>query len=124
MKRAYLRDIAPEACVYRHEIDADRVASFKAWYEAAEGSKPPAVLVVERADGFLLLDGHHRVAAARELRLGSIPAYVLSETDYTALLNEHFEGQLPPHLAPLYGYITVDDDGLPYPLTQMTWGQK
>jgi len=122
-KRAYLRDVSPEACAYHHALDADVVASIKAGYNAAEGWKPPPLLVVERDNAYVLLDGHHRVAAARELKLESIPAYVLSEADYTSLLNEHFGGQSPPHLAPLYGYITVDDDGWPYPLTQMKWGK-
>jgi hypothetical protein len=118
LKRAHVRDISPEACTYQHPLDVAVVAWMKAEYERVGCWTFPPMLVVERDNQYLLLDGHHRVAAARQLGLESIPAFVLSAPDYAALLNEHFGGLSPTHLARLYGYVVVDDEGWTYPFTQ------
>jgi ParB-like chromosome segregation protein Spo0J len=56
----------------RAHADFDRVAEFKELYEAGGLTALPPVLVIERADDFLIADGWHRCQALFELGLDEV----------------------------------------------------
>lgn len=92
-----------------HEIDGDRVDAIKTAIEA--GEKMPLALVVESAgNGAFVLDGHHRIAAYRDLGIAEIEAYVISVVDFDALIEAEFDGDLPDRLTDLDDYIIIDSE--------------
>lgn len=105
----------------QHPTDVVRVAAIVAHVRATGAWDMPPVLVIEdEGNGYELLDGHHRSAAARILSrdpdwcalVATIPAYVLSIADYCAIVEEHFDGSAPSRLVDLDDYIMVE--GAPY----------
>jgi CBS domain-containing protein len=77
--------------VYEDELEGRR-------YELERGFAEP-VLVVQKGDAWILVDGHHRALAAREMGLAQLQAFVLtcdrpeefaqSETGFERLAREH-----------------------------------
>ncbi len=86
----------------------------------SEGYDPDKPVLVYEVPGvhrdggsiYASLDGHHRAAASRQLKLKKIPAWVVSYADYTKLLNAKFGGVRPNTLSDLDQHIFVD--GQPY----------
>lgn len=62
------------------DVDFRPVRRTERWREARrrfrEGSHPPPIDVVRLGEAYFVVDGHHRVAAARELGWSVIPAHV------------------------------------------------
>lgn len=109
---AYRDDIRPY-CEMQHPVDRSKVAAIIAHVECAGTWDLPPVLVVEdEGNGATLLDGHHRVEAAKRLGVARIPAWIVSLADYCRILDEQFDGVAPARLADMDDYILVD--GRPY----------
>jgi len=70
------------------------------------------ILVADTKLGYIVLDGYHRGNAAAKAGIKSIPANVVSNEDYRALLDAKFAGVRPASLSDLDPYIYVD--GVPY----------
>lgn len=62
--------------VGQHEIDPNKVDQYAAYMRG--GSTFPPVRVVGLDGGYLIIDGHHRVAASREARQG-VDAWIVDE---------------------------------------------
>lgn len=77
---SYRRDLVPldrlvptQSKVYEDELEGRR-------YELERGFAEP-LLVVRKGELWILVDGHHRALAAREMGLAQIQAYVLTAED-------------------------------------------
>lgn len=64
----------------RAQAAFDRVAEFKELYEAGGLTALPPVLVIERADDYLIADGWHRCQALFELGIGEVLVEVMPST--------------------------------------------
>lgn len=111
---ANLEDIPPYFAIL-HPVTVKRVAELIALVnESGRWDFPPVLVVKDAGDGALILDGHHRMAAARMLGLASIPAWVVRLPDYERILREQFGGVFPDFVSDLDDYILVN--GRPYNL--------
>jgi hypothetical protein len=109
---ATLRQIDPTTVTREHMVNPKQVAEMAASF--GERTLDP-VLVVERSseegqDRFRALDGHHRIATAIQLGHPTIDAWVISEADLAAILQQSdalgpFDGQLPNDLCRLRKFI-------------------
>lgn len=65
-----------------------------------EGFDPAHALIVRRlADGYQIISGHHRKAAAEKVGIGSVPCWVRDVDDdaaYMALVTSNSQGELSP----------------------------
>lgn len=105
--RPRLEKINPKKIIAMHGYDA----SFKdglAEKIKREGydSKYP-ILVVKTKIGYLVLDGHHRGHASKQIGLKSIPAYVIDHRELSALLNARFKGKMPNNMKKFDRFIFV-----------------
>ena len=102
----YRDDVSPWVD-QQHPVEAERV---EAMIEALDdGWEMPPVLVVEdEGNGCIVLDGHHRCAAARQLDIRQVAAHVVALSDYCKVLDQHFDGCGPARLGDLDPYILVD----------------
>jgi ParB-like chromosome segregation protein Spo0J len=57
---------------------------------------------------YSILDGHHRARAA-QLSRREIPAYVISGSQYEALVKAEFGGEYPEQIMDLDQYIVLPD---------------
>src|SRR3989304_5194180 len=73
-------------------------------------NQKPVLSVADKGDGFLAIDGLHRMAAARRLELESIDAYVIPRDEFEELIDMEFCGQVPPDLNDLDDCILVGGD--------------
>lgn len=112
MITAELTTISLSRVCIQHPTDVAQYAALEAHYESVEDVWPyPPVLVIEdEGNGCTILDGHHRIALAKEWGVREIPAYVVSVADYCALLDEHFDGSTPNRLSDLDDYIVCDGE--------------
>lgn len=109
---ATLRQIDPTAVTLEHLVNPQQVAKMATSF--AERTLDP-VLVAERSSDeqgarFRALDGHHRIATAIQLGHPTIDAWVISEADLAAILQQSdalgpFDGQLPNDLCRLRKFI-------------------
>lgn len=111
MVRAVLRDTSTHGYEMHHGTDREIVAAMVAAIEA--GAELPPVLVAEwessrESDLLRVLDGHHRLQAAAQCGLPYYDAWVIDGSDLDALLDEHFDGQLPDRLSDLDMYVRCD----------------
>jgi len=104
-------DIRP-TCDPQHLAERDRVAAIVAHVQAHGWDLPPVLVLEDEGNGYGVLDGHHRLAAARHLARPTIPAYIVTIADYCRLLDAEFDGAAPPRLADLDDYILIE--GRPY----------
>lgn len=97
----------------QHATNGDRVAEIVAACTADDGSvawdMPPVVVVENEGNGATILDGHHRCEAAKQLGLASIPAWVVSVSDYCKLVDIHFDGNSPNRIYDLREHIMCGD---------------
>jgi hypothetical protein len=105
-QKAELKPMSPYA-VEQHGLDNAKVSAIMVAIDDTYAMPP--VLMVDRGNERLILDGHHRAAAARRLGYDSIPAWVISDEQYQAILDEHFAGSAPVRLADLDEYIVCDN---------------
>jgi len=91
-----------------HEIEPARVASIVAHVQQHGWDLPAVIVVEDSGNGVTPLDGHHRCAAAQELRI-EIPAWVVARADLDALLEEEFGGRMPDRLVDLRECIRCGD---------------
>lgn len=73
---------------------------------------PPVLVLEDDGNGYGVLDGHHRLWAARKLQLSMIPAYIVTTKDYRRLLRRAFDGCAPARLRDLDDYVLIN--GVPY----------
>lgn len=93
-----------------HLTDAAKVSALVDAIQS--GSGIPAILVVaDDGNGALVLDGHHRAAAANELGV-SIPANVIDYDEFWTLINDEFDGDIPARISDIDEHIEVN--GKPY----------
>lgn len=69
----------------------------------------PVVVIEDEGNGYAVLDGHHRLAAAKQLELTTIPAWVVSVADYCRLIEAEFDGSSPNRLQDVREYIMCGD---------------
>ena len=108
--------IEPVAEPHRPIDEAKVVGIVDSLPKDAEGkpvwNKKPVLVVADRGDGFLAIDGLHRMAAARRLELESIDAYIVPRDEFEELIDMEFCGQVPFDLSDLDDCFLVD--GAPY----------
>ncbi|MFA5525923.1 MAG: ParB/RepB/Spo0J family partition protein [Acholeplasmataceae bacterium] len=115
---AYLTQIEAAGRYDRqHPTDPERVAALVAHVRSVgRWDLPPVVVVADEGNGYAILDGHHRVAAAevlacdpeRAVDAQTIPAYVVETAEYCLILDQHFGGICPNRLADLREYVDCD----------------
>ena len=95
----------------QHPTDPQRVADLVVYMETHHGwgALPPVLAVEESNDGAEILDGHHRLAAAREYGLDRVLAYIVTVADYTRVIDSVFGGYAPPRLSDLDDCIRLPD---------------
>lgn len=93
-----------------HEIDENRAAKYRALIES--GSPIPPVLVMNDGYQKLILDGHHRVAAAAAAGLVEVPAYYINPWQAEQMRDECFDGEWSEQYCDCDPYIVID--GKPY----------
>jgi hypothetical protein len=104
--RATIDQINPERVAIQHSVDPAILTALEQHYESVEGWPYQPVLVLEdEGNGHTILDGHHRVQLAREYGVTSIPAWIVSISDYCRVLAAHFDGSTPHRLSDLDPYI-------------------
>lgn len=92
-------------CQPAHSVDQDRVSAIVDAYNAAgEWLMPPILVVEDRGNGALVLDGHHRAEAAKRIGI-DIPAIVVPAAEFEALIQAEFEGELPSRISDLDEYL-------------------
>lgn len=72
-----------------------------------EWDLPPVVVVEDVGNGHLVLDGHHRLEAAKRIEVDTIPAWVVTMEDYNRLIEEEFAGSASPRLHDVREHINV-----------------
>lgn len=89
---------------WQHGVDKNKVAAI---IEAIDQEKElPLPLLVDRPMGYLVIDGHHRIAAYEET--GKFyDAWVIKEADFEAMLAEDFMGNQPSRLVDIWDYIIL-----------------
>lgn len=94
----------------QHNTDSERVqALIDAYHAAGDNWIFPAVLVVEsEGNGDTVIDGHHRLTAAKRLGLQGIPTWVISVPDYCRVCEDHFDGSSPVRLMDLWEHVSCD----------------
>jgi hypothetical protein len=115
---ATLEDIRPVFDAY-HAADESRIQAIidhlcvgtDNWGDPVyrEWDLPPVVVVQDDGNGHRVLDGHHRLSAAKRLGIESIPAWVVTVADYCQLIDDRFDGDCPSRLADLRDYIACGD---------------
>lgn len=89
--------------------DQDDETSYRDW------DLPPVVVIEDESNGaYTVLDGHHRMEAARRLAqqlsdLETIPAWVVTVADYCRLVEEQFDGISPSRICELREHILCGD---------------
>jgi hypothetical protein len=111
---AVLKKIDPAKMIGIHATDEEQVKSLTGTVTKDGFSEACPVLVVDTPLGFLTLDGHHRGEVARDLKLKTIPALVITWQAFSNLLMLRFKNVLPRKMKELDKYIYVD--GKPYDL--------
>lgn len=120
--RAWPTDLSPDVGVdAAHATDQLRVDALVRHIIIMGHWRLPPVLVVESCgNGVTVLDGHHRLAAARKLAsmgldwdLGRISAWEVSREDFEAWVEEHGD---PARLCDLDSEIALES-GLTYEAT-------
>lgn len=106
--QATLEDIRPYFDP-QHPSDRVRVQAIVDYMTDREWDLAPVVVLEDEGNGHTVLDGHHRLSAARKLELQTIPAWVVSIADYARLIDANFDGQSPNRLADLREYIICGD---------------
>jgi IMP dehydrogenase len=85
-------------------------------YEIKRGLNEP-IIVIERRNGFLVVDGHHRIMAAKKLGMDSFKAIVLVPNDYDVKLGLE-------KTAERWGLKSLDDvtiiEGAKHPFMEVT----
>lgn len=99
--------LAPDAITAFHEVDSDRVASIVARMRAGEVNLPP-VLVINDGFQYLVIDGHHRIAAAVEFGLDEVPVLLVTKSQAARMLKYCFDGEWPEQLSDYDRFITVN----------------
>jgi hypothetical protein len=102
-----------------HDVDPARMAAIveslrdgeDQWGDPAYRAwdLPPVVAVELGGNEYMIIDGHHRSAAARRLEIARIPAWVVSAGDWQALLDAHFDGDVPSRVMEARDYILCGD---------------
>ena len=90
-----------------HEVNQSKVDDIKRAMLNGE-QLPPVVVVENTGNGYYVIDGHHRMQAARDLGR-EIEAWVVSRDDFESLIQEKFDGNIPDRLGDLDDYIRVND---------------
>ena len=98
----------------QHMTDRSKVdAIIDAYHAAGDKWIFPAVLVVEsEGNGDTVIDGHHRLTAAKRLEIAGIPTWVISVPDYCRAIETEFGGCSPDRLMELWDH--VDCNGTTY----------
>ena len=67
---------------------------------------PPPLVVASVGNGCMVLDGHHRIAAALEIDPeGEVLCYVVPSEDFERVISEEFNGDIPSRLSDLDEYF-------------------
>ena len=96
-------------------VDEAKVNGILLSLPRGEDGKPvwnqkPVLVVEDKGNGFLAIDGLHRMAAARHLELESIDAYIVPRDEFDELIDMEFCGQVPSDLSDLDDCILVGAD--------------
>jgi hypothetical protein len=104
-----LKNINPKNIVNLHGLDEPFVKELADKIKAEGYNKDYPVLAIGYPNNvYLLLDGHHRGNASKQIGLKAIPAWVIDHQDLQPLLAARFGSDLPDKLSELDKYISVN----------------
>ena len=118
-REAHKEQVDPTQIDYlQSDIDGQRVDAIVAYVrQVGKWNLPPVLGLEDLGNGAPILDGYHRVAAARILQeddnldialaVQTIPAWIVSDEDCRAILDAHFDGELGSRLSDLDDYILI-----------------
>lgn len=100
---------ATDSFDYLHGIDEDKAESFvEKLLDEGKWAFPPLILVEGAGSGYTVLDGHHRLEAAKRLKWSSnIPALIVDRGEFKDLLRDEFGGRIPERLADLDAFFDL-----------------
>jgi hypothetical protein len=103
------RDEVRTSILPQHDVDLDRVALICDAYR--RGVAMPLPLVVEDlGGGALVLDGHHRFSALKDIGESQTEAWVVSSDDFDRLIEDEFYGEMPNDITSLDDHIIIDNE--------------
>jgi hypothetical protein len=86
---------------YLHGVDEDKVANFESVFKEKGWDLPP-LLLADYPDFYVVIDGHHRIEAAKRLQWPEpIPALIVEGAEFECLLEDEFGGKIPKPLSKL-----------------------
>lgn len=106
-----LTKLRPDQIAQMHDVDEERSGAIVARIAAGETNLPP-VLVLHDGYQYVVLDGHHRVAAAVQVGMPEVPVLLIGRAKAARMLKWCFRGEWPEQISDYDRYITVD--GVPY----------
>lgn len=110
MIRATLEDIRPRFDP-QHPADEARVQAILNHLAANddEWDLPAVIVIDDEGNGYTVLDGHHRLTAAKRAEVPEIPAWIISVADYCGILDRHFGGIAPPRTSDICEHVMCGD---------------
>lgn len=122
--KASIKKIDAKKIIQLHDVDPKFKEELKAGMQdkGYDGNFPVLSVAMDSLGkgASLILDGHHRSAAAKDLSL-NIPSYQITEEQYRGILLSRFGGVQPDHLRELdpYIYVTPPGSKVAVPYTQL-----